>query len=187
MFAFFAFLFSFATFNVVADEGGAGDAGTADQGGDDVDAGDGSADGADGTEGDIGDLEIDDESDEGESALNADEVKAAREIIAQNQEREMLSSVEKSIQSRTPEFNMSKTVDALRELNKTDPAKAAYYNASEAGLEMYHKDHFANVAKGDEINSGSHSGSGSDFGSTLDKARGGDKKSVISALEQSKA
>ena len=182
MFAFLHALFGFMTFKVV-DESGAG--------GDDESQGAGEDNsGADdkGGDADVGDVNLgDDDADESKSPLSDDEAAQARELIRQNNETQMLSAVESSIKERTPEFNMAKTVTALRELNKTDPKKAAYYNASEAGLEMYHKDHLANLAVGDDVNSGSHAGSDGDFGSTMEKARGGHKKSVRSALANSKA
>lgn len=185
MFAFIFTLLNFMTFYVVDGEGAGGD-----QGGEGDDSSNDGDDGADGgQDGDLGDLELDgdDESDEGESTLNADEIKAAKEIIAQNNETQMINTVEKEIQTRVPGFNANKVLESLRELNKTDPKLAAYYNASPAAWEMYHKEHIANVAENDNINNGSHSGSGGDFHSTLEKARSGDKKSIKEALAKSKA
>lgn len=175
MFAFIFTLLNFMTFYVVDGEGAGGD----EQGGDNA-----------GTENtDVGNTNIDnsENANEGETALTADEIKSAKQIIADNRQKETISAVEKEIKTRVPDFDASKVVESLRELNKTDPARAAYYNASPAAWEMYHKEHIANVAKGDAVNFGSHSGSGNDFGSVLEKARGGDKKSSKAALEMSKA
>ena len=182
MFAWFFTLIGFMTFKVV-DEGGAGGA-DENQGASDENSG---ADDK-GGESDVGNIDLGgNDADESKSPLSDDEAAQARELIRQNNETQMLNAVESSIKERTPEFNMNKTIAGLKELNKTDPKKAAYYNASEAGLEMYHKDHLTNVAVGDDINSGSHAGSDGDFGSTMEKARGGHKKSVRSALANSKA
>ena len=185
IFAFITALFSFMTFKVIDDGGAGGDLG--EQGGEDSESNNESATGEQGS--DVGDIELEDgdSAGEGETTLSAEETAQARELIRQNEETQMLNAVEKSIQSRIPNFNMSKTVAALRELHKTDPAKAAYYNASEAGLEMYHRDHFANVAEGDDVNSGSHSGSGDNFGDVLEKAKGGNKKATRNALANAKA
>ncbi|MGE4396059.1 MAG: hypothetical protein AB7D34_01240 [Sulfurimonas sp.] len=179
MFAFIFRLFTFMTFYVV-DSDGAG----SDQGGDN----DGSKDG-DGQDSDIGDLDLggNEDNDESASALSAEEIKAAKQIIADNNYKATISAVEKEIQKRIPDFSADKVIASLQELHKTDPEMAKYYNASPAAWEMYFKDHVANVAKSDAINTGSHSGSGSDFGSVLEKARGGDKKSGKAALEMSKA
>jgi len=139
------------------------------------------------TDEDVGDVELDDETDTNETALSDEEVQAAREIIAERDRTQMLKSVESSIQKRTPDFQMDKVVAGLKELNKTNPELAAYYNASEAGLEMYYRDNLQNVASSDAINIGSHSGSNGDFDSILEKAQAGDKKSQKLALAQSKA
>ncbi len=186
MFAFIFFLIAFSSKISFADEmdgAGAGDTGSDDTGGED---------GTDGTSdentGDIGDTELDDETDEsGDTPLTADEIKELRSLQEKNQRTEMLNSVEKSIQTRSPKFNMSAVVAGLQELNKTDPDKAAYYNASEAGLEMYHKDFLGNTAESDSINSGSHSGGDGDMDSLLEKAKSGDKRSSREALARSKA
>ena len=187
MFAFLFALIAFSSKISFADEmgGGAGD----DAGGED-NQGEGGSNENDTNEnsGDIGDIELDDEADESSNTpLTADERAEFRAMQAQNKQTEMLASLEGSIKTRVPEFSMSAVVDGLKELHKSDPAKAAYYNASEAGLEAYHRDHLANVAKGDNVNSGSHSGGGSDMESVLEKARGGHKASQREALARSKA
>jgi len=192
-FGMFAFIFAMLNFTLksnFADEMGGGGAGDSD-GGDDgqTDDNTGGDDGDEGDSDDVGDTEIGDDetSNDDESSLSAEEIAAAREIIAERQRTETLNAVEKSIKSRVPNFNMSAVVDGLRALNEKDPQKAAFYNASEAGLEMYYRDHLANVAQSDEHNSGSHSGSGSDFDETLAKARAGDRKATRAALASSKA
>jgi len=181
LFSFFAFMISFSAVISFADEmgGGAsdGDPQIGDEGGsDDNNTSDGNDAGSD-----VGDDE------QSSSPLSDDEAQQARELIAQNQEREMLQNVETSIQSRVPGFKIESVIAGLKELHKTDPGRAEFYNASEAGLEMYHRDHLANVATSDAHNEGSHAGSQGDFDSVLDKARGGDKKSVKNALSQSRA
>jgi len=186
-FGMFAFIFAMLNFTLksnFADEMGGGGAGDSD-GGDDgkTDDNTGGDDGDEGDSDDVGDTEIGDD----ESSLSAEEIVAAREIIAERQRTETLNAVEKSIKSRVPNFNMSAVVDGLRALNEKDPQKAAFYNASEAGLEMYYRDHLANVALSDEHNSGSHYGIGSDFDETLAKARAGDRKATRAALASSKA
>jgi len=185
MFAFLYTLMTVCTMNIVDDAGAGSDAGadnSQDGGADDAGSNENSNDGSD-----VGDTEVDNESSDGDASLSADEIRQAREIISEKAQNEVLSRAEGSIQSRVAGFKMSPVVAGLKELHKTDPARAAFYNSSEAGLEMYHRDHLANVAVGDDLNDGSHAGNGADFGDTLDKAIGGDKKSVKSALAQSKA
>lgn len=176
IFSFVYFLLSALTFYVVADEGGAaGDAAAAQN------AQEGGTN--DKTE-DIGNTSI---GDEGTASLTTEEIKELRAANAQHQETQMINAVEKSIKTRIPEFSAEKTIAGLRELANTDPKKAEYYNSSEAGWEMYHRDVTAKIAQSDAVNSGSHAGNGGDFGSALEKARSGDKKSVKDVLAQSKA
>ena len=187
MFAFLFLMLSFATKLSIVDDSGVGsDAGSTEgeggtdgnietNGADDVSAHDDADDGSD------------ENTEVGDASLTPEEIKEAKEIIADKQREAMLSEVEKSIQERTPNFDMKRVAAGLKELHKTDPKMAAYYNASEAGLEMFFRDKLANVAANDAINSGSHAGNNSDFGSTLDKARSGNSSAVKSALAMSKA
>jgi len=124
---------------------------------------------------------------ESSSPLTDEEIAAARDIIAQREQESVLSAIESSIKERVPNFDMEKVAAGLKKLNDTDPKLAAYYNASEAGLEMFYRDKLANVAQSDSINVGSHAGNGGDFSDVLAKARAGDRKSVKIALAQAKA
>lgn len=181
-FGFLSFIFhliSFSAFSSIVDGEGAG-----------VDSGEGADNSNEGGNDDSSSNDSDSTSSsesEVDTALSSDENTEIRTIIQQNNERELIAGVENDIITRIPEFKSQAVVDGLRELHKTDPKKAAFYNASPAGWEMYHRDHLSSVASGDDVNSGSHSGSGGDFDDSLAKARGGDKKSVKSVLASSRA
>lgn len=187
----FAFLYTLMTMSmmfIVDENDGAGGDATGENGDNANEGGtDDNTDTNSDNNNDVGNQEIDDESDDGATTLTPEETAQARELLETNARNEMLSEVEKSIQGRTPDFSMTRVVKGLKELNETDPKMAAYYNASEAGLEMFFRDKLANVAENDSVNNGSHAGSNSDFDSVLDKAKAGDKKSVNDALAMSKA
>lgn len=120
-------------------------------------------------------------------ALTDEEIAAARELLMQREQEAVLQGIENSIKERVPDFDMARVAAGLKKLNETDPKLAAYYNASEAGLEMFYKEKLANVAQSDAVNVGSHAGNGGDFADVLAKARAGDRKSAKIALAQAKA
>lgn len=183
MFAFIFALFGFVTKISFAEDMGGGSDGEGDSSSNEENTSNDEG----GNDDNVGDVELGEGGNDSDTALSSEEVQALRDIANTHQQQETLKTVESSIQSRVPNFKMDAVVKGLRELNKTDPQKAAYYNASEAGLEMYHRDHLANIAQSDSVNSGSHSGSDGDIGEILQKARGGHKRSIKLALANSKA
>jgi len=165
--------------HIVEDEagGGAGDPG---------DEGEGEGDGAGNPgEGSIDDLDLDDDENPGEADLTPEERAAYREMLQDKAREEALSIASDDIKQRIPNFDMNKVVAGVRELAKTDKARAQRYVSSAEGLELYWQHHLANVETSDDVNSGSNGG-GSSFEGILEKARGGDRQSRREALSRSK-
>lgn len=113
-------------------------------------------------------------------------VKTLDEIVSKEQKEKAVSTAIAGIKTDYPTFDESKIIDKLKEIQKTDPAKAAALN-NPAGWELLHLKHFeSRKVDNDEFDSSRSSRNEPfDHDEALGKAKTGDTKALSALYENS--
>lgn len=159
-----------------------------------------SVDGGDGGGGDdnppaeggnpLGDVEIKDDDildgkDDKYKELES-RVKNLDEIVSKKQKEEAVTTAIAGIKTDYPAFDESKIIDKLKEIQKTDPTKAAALN-NPAGWELLHLKYFQpKYVVNDDFDSGrNNKNEPFDHDEALSKAKTGDTKALSALYENS--
>lgn len=134
---------------------------------------------------DIKDEDLKENSDDKLKDLES-RVKSLDEIVSKKQKEEAVNTAVASIKTDYPTFDESKIIDKLKEIQKTDPAKAAALN-NPAGWELLHLKHFeSRKVDNDEFDSSRSSRNEPfDHDEALGKAKTGDTKALSALYENS--
>ncbi len=113
-------------------------------------------------------------------------VKSLDEIVSKKQKEEAVNTAVANIKTDYPTFDESKIIDKLKEIQKTDPEKAAALN-NPAGWELLHLKHFEpRSVDNDEFDSSRGSKNEPfDHDEALSKAKTGDTKALSALYENS--
>lgn len=134
---------------------------------------------------DIKDNDVLDDKDDKYKDLES-KVKTLDEIISKEQKEKAVNTAVAGIKTDYPTFDESKIIDKLKEIQKTDSAKAAALN-NPAGWELLHLKYFEpkNVDNDDFDGGRNNKKEPFDHDEALSKAKTGDTKALSALYENS--
>ncbi len=121
-------------------------------------------------------------SDDGVVPVPKEEWERVRQATEEFERQKVFENTVSSIKKDIPDFDVSKVVKKLQEINTKDPAKAQMYN-SEVGFRLLWKEMSENVAKNDPVNGGNAKGGGGSFDEVFESAMQGKQGALKKALE----
>ena len=178
LFAFFAFILAFSLLHFDGDEGsgGGGESESDDLG--EIDLGEDESGGASGSA---------TESDDTVTVPKSEFEKTQAAVTTLMQEKNYNETIGR-IKDGIPDFDVTKVVERLKEIAKTDSTLAESYNNENGFKLLWHEEFQGKSVKNDPINSGNNSGgSDTDFDKLHEQSRGGNNKALDELLDASKA